>query len=82
MLTAEPLDDLPGLRHGFFTREGGVSEGAFESLNCGFGSGDAWDRVAANRARAMARIGAAPECLATAYRVHSHRVSGGTIVVW
>ena len=49
MLTAEPLDDLPGLRHGFFTREGGVSEGAFESLNCGFGSRDEPGRVAVNR---------------------------------
>jgi YfiH family protein len=75
MLTAGPLEALPGLRHGFFTREGGVSEGAFASLNCGFGSADDPARVTENRARAMARIGAAPENLATAYQIHSAEVA-------
>ena len=75
MLTAGPLEGLPGLRHGFFTREGGVSEGAFSSLNCGLGSGDDPARVAANRARAMERIGAESDRLATAYQVHSAKVA-------
>ncbi len=75
MLTADSLSELPGVRHAFFTREGGVSEGAFGSLNCGFGSGDERERVATNRARAMARIGAAPERLATAFQVHSDRAA-------
>ena len=30
-----------GIRHAFFTRHGGVSNGLFRSLNCGFGAGDA-----------------------------------------
>ena len=55
MITHELLD-LPGIRHGFFTREGGVSEGSFASLNCGFGSGDDTGRVRENRAW----LGAAP----------------------
>ncbi len=40
MLRAEPLAALPGVTHAFFTRAGGVSEGIFASLNCGFGSRD------------------------------------------
>lgn len=32
--------ELPGIAHGFFGREGGVSEGLYASLNCGPGSRD------------------------------------------
>lgn len=70
MILAPNLGTLDGLRHAFFTRQGGVSEGPFESLNCGFSSGDDPDRVRANRARAMQRIGASPESLTTARQVH------------
>ena len=38
MLQAQSLSKLPGIRHGFFTRAGGVSEGVYESLNGGVGS--------------------------------------------
>ena len=75
MLTADSLETLPGIRHGFFSRQGGVSEGAYSSLNCGFGSGDERDRVTANRACAMQRLGAPVERLATAYQVHSDRAA-------
>jgi YfiH family protein len=75
MLTIGPLNDLSRVRHAFFTRSGGVSEGFYESLNCGYGSDDDADRVAENRARAMAGIGLEPGRLATAYQVHSNRVA-------
>ncbi len=75
MLTIGPLNDLPRIRHAFFTRQGGVSEGLYDSLNCGTGSGDAPDRVAENRARAMAEIEIAADRLVTAYQVHSNRVA-------
>ena len=70
MITHELLD-APRIRHGFFTREGGVSEGPFASLNCGFGSGDDAERVAANRARVAERVAAAADRLVTCYQVHS-----------
>src|SRR5690606_13562096 len=73
MITFETLD-LPGIAHGFFTREGGVSEGLYASLNCGFGSGDEPDRVAENRARAMRRLELAPHSLVTCYQIHSATV--------
>ena len=48
--------DAPGVRHGFFTREGGVSDGIYAGLNCGPGSDDSPDAVAENRARAVASL--------------------------
>jgi len=74
MITIAPLDEIAAVRHAFFTREGGVSDGVFTSLNTGFGSGDDRDKVAANRARAMARLDLAPDALVTARQVHSAKV--------
>jgi YfiH family protein len=74
MLTIRPLDDQPQVRHGFFSREGGVSEGLYASLNCGYGSGDRQADVGENRARAMARLGSEAERLVTCFQIHSDRV--------
>ena len=71
MLQAPSLGKLPRIRHGFFTREGGVSRGIYASLNGGVGSSDAPDNVAENRARMAAALGVAPERLLTAYQIHS-----------
>ena len=75
MLTIGPLNDLPSVRHGFFCRTGGVSEGLFSSLNCGFGSGDDQGNVAENRRRAMAELDLEGDRLVTAYQVHSPDVA-------
>ena len=74
MLSAALLDDVAHVRHAFFTREGGVSEGIYASLNCGRGSGDDAERVETNRARAMQRLDSDPDSLATLYQVHSPTV--------
>ena len=71
VLTAANLSDLSGIRHGFFTREGGVSDGHYGSLNCGLGSGDEAGLVAENRARVTAALGLGDDRLATIYQVHS-----------
>lgn len=71
MLTIAALNEVPSVRHAFFSRNGGVSEGLFTSLNCGYGSGDDQDNVRENRRRAMARIDLEGERLVTAYQVHS-----------
>ncbi|BBK44760.1 laccase domain protein [Allostella vacuolata] len=71
MITAPALAALPGIRHAFFTREGGVSGGIYAGLNCGFGSGDEASSVAENRARAMRRLDLPAEALATLHQVHS-----------
>jgi len=65
------LAALPGIRHGFFTRLGGVSEGVYAGLNAGPGSGDDPAHVGENRARTAASMGVAPERLLSAYQIHS-----------
>lgn len=74
-LECDALSGLDGVRHGFFTRGGGVSRGIYASLNCGLGSGDDAAAVLENRSRAMAAFGLAESALATAYQVHSARVA-------
>lgn len=61
-----PFFDFPelaegGLRHGVFTRLGGVSAGPFATLNVSLAVGDARDRVVENRARLARALGGRPE---------------------
>ena len=70
-LTAPNLTGLAGITHGFFTRRGGVSNGIYDSLNCGIGSRDDPVAVKENRARAAAAIGAGAENFLTPYQIHS-----------
>jgi len=69
-IQARCLASLPGLRHGFFTRAGGVSTGLYLSLNCGPGSSDEPDRVAENRTRVARHLGAGETSLVTLHQVH------------
>jgi len=62
---------LPGVAHAFFTREGGVSTGIYHALNTGMGSKDSRESVLENRSRAMRRLGATLDRLATPFQVHS-----------
>ena len=71
MIQATSLSTCTNIRHAFFTREGGVSEGIYESLNGGIGSNDAPDRVRENRARMASVLGVAPTHFVTCYQVHS-----------
>ena len=76
-LEAESLK-LPGIAHGFFTAEGGVSDGLYASLNCGPGSKDAPEAVAENRQRVAQALGATS--LVSLSQIHSatvHILSGG-----
>jgi purine-nucleoside/S-methyl-5'-thioadenosine phosphorylase / adenosine deaminase len=74
MLQAASLSSLPGIRHAFFTRDGGVSAGVYESLNGGPGSDDVPANVGENRARMASALGVVPERFLTAYQVHSSDV--------
>ena len=73
-IEAPELSAHAGMRHAFFTRVGGVSEGLYASLNGGLGSQDAPERVAENRARMCARLGLPPDRLVSLYQVHSAEV--------
>jgi polyphenol oxidase len=73
-LFAPALDGSPGGRHAFCTRRGGVSEGAYATLNCGLSGEDRPERVRENRARAAAAAGADPARLVSLYQVHGTEV--------
>ena len=66
-----PLLERAGVRHGFFTRVGGVSTGLFEGLNTGMGSSDDPQAVAENRRRVAASFGGGSDDLANCYQIHS-----------
>lgn len=63
-----------GVKHGFFTRAGGVSGGIYASLNVGLGSSDDRVNVRTNRARVAEWLGVTVEHLATLHQVHSPEV--------
>jgi len=65
------LSAIPGLRHAFFTRDGGVSDGIYTSLNGGLGSSDDPANVAENRRRMAEEMGVAPQRLLSAFQIHS-----------
>jgi hypothetical protein len=68
---APSLTRLPGVAHGFFGREGGVSGGIYASLNVGPGSDDNPVAIAQNRARLAAALGVLPDRLISPFQVHS-----------
>lgn len=65
------LSAIPGLRHAFFTRHGGVSDGVYQSLNGGIGSNDDPANVRENRRRMAEQMGVAAGHLLSAYQIHS-----------
>ena len=68
--TAKELG-LAGLRHGFFTRAGGVSVGVYGSLNAGPGSDDLPEAVAENRRRIAKHMGVSATNMLSPYQFHS-----------
>lgn len=60
-----------GVKHAFFTRNGGVSEGVYATLNGGVGSSDERAHVAENRRRMAETLGVAPERLLVPFQIHS-----------
>lgn len=71
MITLSALNEVNRIRHAFFTREGGASQGIYASMNCGPGSKDDPQAVAANRARAMALMDLPAEALITVHQQHT-----------
>jgi YfiH family protein len=70
-IEAPELASYPNLHHAFFTRQGGVSEGIYASLNGGMGSSDDPDKVRENRRRMAHDLGIAADALISIYQVHS-----------
>jgi YfiH family protein len=72
MKLASPLlSAIPGLRHAFFTRDGGVSGGIYAGLNGGLGSNDDPVNVAENRRRMAEQMGVPPSHFLGVHQIHS-----------
>jgi YfiH family protein len=74
VLLSSPLLEVP---HGFTTREGGVSQGPYASLNLSLSTGDRPEHVRENRRRVLERFGHPP--VAALEQVHGsvvHAVEG------
>ena len=64
--------NLADVRHGFFGRQGGVSQGVYASLNCALGTRDDPWAVAENRRRALAALTDNPDArLLSLYQAHT-----------
>jgi YfiH family protein len=74
-MTAEALTaDRLSVRHGFFTRRGGVSEGPYASLNCSLSGGDQREAVMQNRARVAEALDLVADNLLGLTQVHGTEV--------
>jgi purine-nucleoside/S-methyl-5'-thioadenosine phosphorylase / adenosine deaminase len=71
MLASSLLSAVPGIRHAFFTREGGVSGGVYTGLNGGIGSRDDPAAVRENRRRMAQQLGVTPENFLSVHQTHS-----------
>ncbi len=82
----DALQAQPGVRHGFFSRLGGVSAPPFATLNLGTSVGDDPEAVAENRRRCFAALGFDEAQVVTPYQVHStvvapvSRADGGRLI--
>lgn len=72
IIHAAPLKALTEIRHGFFTRTGGVSSGLYDSNNCAFGSNDDQKNVFENRMRCTEQLGMT--ALVGVYQQHTSNV--------
>lgn len=75
MFGSSLLSAIPGVRHAFFSREGGVSGGIYAGLNGGVGSQDDPSDVAENRRRMAEAMGITPERFLTLFQIHSPDVA-------
>ena len=70
-IVRSPLLAAAGVRHAFFTRNGGVSPGVYATLNGGVGSSDSREHVAENRRRMALTLGVAEDRLLVPFQIHS-----------
>ena len=72
--TAPQLEPQRNLSHAFFTRIGGVSGGAYASLNFRLNCDDSRDNVRENHRRAGALLGAAEDSIVTTKQKHTDNI--------
>lgn len=73
-LTFPAFEALPGIRHLFTTREGGISEGCFSSLNLSFTRGDREEAVAENFKRVAEVFNVSPTEIVCSDQTHTTNI--------
>lgn len=71
VLQADNLQSLSSIKHGFFTRKGGVSAGIYASLNGGLSGDNEFSNAMENRRRVAGHLTVKPENFLTCYQIHS-----------
>jgi len=74
MFFASNLKKFKNIKHCFFSRKNGVSQGYYESLNCGLGSNDNKENVLKNLELVGKKIGCDKDSLITLHQTHSNNV--------
>ncbi len=73
-IQSDMLSSFTSVRHGFFTNQGGVSTGAYATLNCSAYSNDVAENVAENRQRVADSLGLIADNLVSLRQIHSDSV--------
>lgn len=74
LIQSKLLQNINHIKHGFFTRKGGVSTGIYQSLNFGFGSNDNPKHIKQNYHLAAKYLNIANQNIITPYQIHSNKV--------
>ena len=74
MYFSKNFSEFNNVRHCFFSKHGGVSEGIYSSLNCGLGSNDNKNNVLNNLAIVSKKIGVSKNNLFIMNQTHSNKV--------
>ena len=74
MFFSKKLKEFENIRHCFFSRKNGFSEGYYKSLNCGLGSNDKKENVLKNLEAVSKKIGCKKESLITLNQKHTNEV--------
>jgi len=74
MYFSSKLNKFKNIRHCFFSRKNGVSEGYYESLNCGLGSNDKKENVLKNIKLVSEKISCEEKFLITLNQKHTNQV--------
>jgi len=74
MYFSKKINDFPGIKHCFFSKNGGVSRDVYSSLNCGLGSNDKKENVLNNLSIISKKIGVDKNSLFTMNQTHSNKV--------
>ena len=73
MIKSKKLSKFQEIKHGFFNKEGGKSEGIYKSLNCGIGSSDTKKNVRNNLKIVCKKINCSSRKLILLNQIHSNK---------